>query len=78
MPTVFRWKGYRFFWYQSDGAEPPHVHIWKDGKECKVWLADGTVAFNHGHAAADLRALVSVTLDQRDSLLRVWHEQFGD
>jgi hypothetical protein len=62
VPTVLRWKGYRFFWYQADGTEPPHVHVWKDGSECKIWLADGEVAFNHGYAAADLRALVSVTV----------------
>ena len=53
MPTVFRWKGYRFFWYQADGGEPPHVHIWKDGKECKIWFESGEVAYNCGHAAAD-------------------------
>jgi hypothetical protein len=77
MPTVFRWKGYRFFWYLADGSEPPHVHIWKDGKECKLWLADVSVAFNHGHAAADLRALIAVTAEQREQLLKVWNEQFG-
>ena len=77
MPTVLRWKGYRFFWYQADGAEPPHVHIWKDCKECKIWLEDGSVAFNRGHSAADLRALVAVTVSERDHLLEVWNEQFG-
>jgi hypothetical protein len=42
MPTVFRWKGYRFFWYQADGSEPPHIHIWKDGKECKIGFSPAT------------------------------------
>jgi hypothetical protein len=78
MPTVFWWKGYRFFWYQADGSEPPHVHIWKDGKECKLWLADSSVAFNHGHAASDLRALIAITNEQRAQLLRVWDEHFGN
>jgi hypothetical protein len=77
MPTVFRWKGYRFFWYQADGAEPPHVHIWKDGKECKIWLADGALAFNRGHSPADLRALGAVVKEQQAMLLEVWNEQFG-
>jgi hypothetical protein len=64
MPTVFRWK--------------PHVHIWKDGKECKIWLQSSEVAFNQGHATADLRALVAVTKDNQDELLKVWNEQFGN
>ena len=77
MPTVFRWKGYRFFWYQADGSEPPHVHIWKDGKECKVWIASGDLAYNHGLAAADLRALLGVVEEQRDHLMEIWHVNFG-
>ena len=77
MPTVFRWKGYRFFWYQADGSEPPHVHIWKDGKECKVWIASGDLAYNHGLAAADLRALLGVVEEQRDHLMEIWHDNFG-
>lgn len=77
MPTVFRWKGYRFFWYQADGNEPPHVHIWKDGCECKIWLRTGELAFNHGHSVNDLRALLAVTNEHRDHLMEVWNEQFG-
>jgi len=36
MPTLLRWKGYRFFFYSADGWEPPNVHVAKDGKEAKV------------------------------------------
>ncbi|HEY8575174.1 MAG TPA: DUF4160 domain-containing protein [Devosia sp.] len=77
MPTVFRWRGHRFFWYLADGSEPPHVHIWKDGKECKIWLNSLEVAYNHGYAPADLRNLVSVTAEQRNHLLEIWHDSFG-
>ncbi len=44
MPTVFRWRSYRFFFYSNEGAEPAHVHVWKDGKEAKIWLHDISVA----------------------------------
>ena len=77
MPTVFRWKGYRFFWYQADGTEPPHVHIWKDGMECKIWLISGEVAFNRGHSAIELRSLINVVEKNRTQLLEVWHDSFG-
>ena len=77
MPTILRWKGYRFFWYVSDGAEPPHVHIAKDGKECKIWLRELSVAFNHGHSAPDLKMLIDKAREEQANLLGVWDEQFG-
>jgi hypothetical protein len=36
MPTLLRWKGYRFFFYSADGWEPAHIHVAKDGKETKI------------------------------------------
>jgi hypothetical protein len=27
MPTVFRIKGYRFFFISLEGKEPPHIHV---------------------------------------------------
>ena len=77
MPTVMRWNGYRFFWYQADGAEPPHVHIWKAGKECKIWIETGEIAFNRGHAAADSRTLIGAVAEYRPMLLEAWYEDFG-
>jgi hypothetical protein len=78
MPTVLRWRGYRFFWYSWDGIEPPHVHIWKDGKEGKIWLLDITVAFNRGYSAPDLRMLVAKATEEQENLLEIWNEQFGE
>lgn len=48
MPTLLRWKGYRFFFYSADGWEPPHVHVVKDGREAKIWLRDLNIAVNLG------------------------------
>jgi len=33
MPVILRIKGYKFWFYEADLAEPPHVHVGKDGKE---------------------------------------------
>ena len=48
MPTLLRWKGYRFFFFSADGWEPPHVHVEKDGEQAKLWLSDLRVAINMG------------------------------
>ena len=38
MPTLLRWKGYRFFFWSGDRGEPPHVHVKKGAGEAKIWL----------------------------------------
>ena len=41
MPTVLRTEGFRFFFYSSDRAEPPHIHVEKGYNAAKVWLNPG-------------------------------------
>jgi len=38
MPVVLRVKGYKFWFYEVDLDEPPHVHVGKEGKEAKYWI----------------------------------------
>jgi hypothetical protein len=38
MPTLLRWKGYRFFFWSGDRGEPSHVHVRKGKAAAKVWL----------------------------------------
>jgi hypothetical protein len=35
MPVVLRIRGYKFWFYESDLGEPPHVHVGKDGDDSK-------------------------------------------
>lgn len=48
MPTVFIENGYRVSFYSYDLAERIHVHVFKAGHECKIWLDDLSLAFNRG------------------------------
>lgn len=38
MPEVFRWRGFRFFFYSNEGSprEPCHVHVEHADGEAKV------------------------------------------
>jgi hypothetical protein len=38
MPEVVRDGPYRFFFFSSEGAEPPHVHVRRDRCMAKYWL----------------------------------------
>jgi hypothetical protein len=44
MPVVLRVRGSRFWFYEADLDEPPHVHVGKDGKEAKFWIVPIAVA----------------------------------
>lgn len=77
MPTLLRWRGHRFFFYSADGWEPPHVHIFKDGKEAKLWLRDVGVAVNLGFSARELNEIIRKTREEREAFLEVWNDHFG-
>ncbi|MCC3246912.1 DUF4160 domain-containing protein [Methylocystis sp. WRRC1] len=78
MPTVLRWKGYRFFFYSADGWEPAHIHVTKDGHEAKIWLADVSLAINMGFSAKELNEIIRKARDERENFLEAWHDHFED
>ena len=78
MPTLLRWKGYRFFFYSADGDEPPHVHVVEGDCEAKIWLSDGDVALNLGFPPRDLREIVRKTREQSAAFLEAWNDYFAD
>jgi hypothetical protein len=77
MPTLLRWKGYRFFFYSADGWEPAHLHVAKDGKEAKIWLSTLTISVNIGYSAKELNDIICKTREERESFLAAWQNYFG-
>jgi len=77
MPTLLRWKGYRFFFYSADGWEPPHVHVVKDGREAKIWLRNMVVAVNLGFSAKDLNEIIVATRENQIAFMEAWNDYFG-
>ncbi|MFH0907956.1 MAG: DUF4160 domain-containing protein, partial [bacterium] len=67
MPIVFRYKGYRFFFYSNEGepGEPLHIHVRKGEATAKIWLQpDARVAeaFDMSVYGRDPSRHVSLTL----------------
>lgn len=80
MPTVFRERGFRFFFYSNEGSprEPVHIHVEKDDVEAKFWLRpEIRVAYNDGYDARTLRELMSIVGFNRERIERAWNEYFG-
>ena len=80
MPVVFRYKGFRFFFYSNEGQprEPAHVHVRGDGGEAKFWLRPAVrVAGSDGLDARTLRELGGVVDQNVELIERTWREYFG-
>ncbi len=80
MPVVFRYKGFRFFFYSNEGKprEPVHVHVRAGGCEAKLWLEPQVrIATSYGFDAGTLRELVEVSQTHREMIERAWHDCFG-
>jgi hypothetical protein len=80
MPVVFRYKGFRFFFYSTEGSprEPLHVHVRLGSSEAKLWLEPRVrIASSIGFDASTLRELVEVAQGNRALIERTWHEYFS-
>jgi hypothetical protein len=76
-PTVLQSGPYRFFFFASDRNEPPHVHVKRDAKLAKFWLAPIRRAYNYGFGATELNRVVAIVRANEAALLRAWHDYFG-
>jgi len=57
MPVVLRIRGYRFWFYEADLGEPPHIHAGKEGKEAKYWINPVTLAKSRGFRGHELNEI---------------------
>jgi Domain of unknown function (DUF4160) len=68
MPTVFRPRGFRFFFYSNEARppEPPHVHVEQGESEAKFRLRPEVhLAYNDGFGARALRELLALVEGNR-------------
>ncbi len=80
MPVVFRYKGYRFFFYSNEGdpLEPLHIHVRKAEASAKFWLEpDVTVAESYAMKSSELRELMDVAIQNKERIERYWNEYFS-
>ena len=77
MPTVLRIGPYRFFFYSGDGHEPPHIHVERDDRIAKFWLAPVRLADSGGFNRAELRDVERLVDENSQVLLEAWNEYFG-
>lgn len=78
MPTVLKFKGYRFFFFSLEGNEPPHIHVEHDDNVAKFWLNPVNLASSYGFRSHELAKIRVMVTEHRALFLEKWHEFFGN
>jgi hypothetical protein len=75
-PTIFREKGYRFFFFSRE--EPRmHVHAHCGDGEAKFWLdPEIELAHNYHLSRMQLKQIESTIEDHYDALTTAWRNHF--
>jgi hypothetical protein len=62
---------------QGSPREPPHVHVKGRGCDAKIWLEpELSIADSYGFNSRELARILRVVSENRDLILRNWHEHF--
>jgi uncharacterized protein DUF4160 len=81
MPVVFRESGLRYFFFSNEGSprEDPHVHVRGGGCDAKVWIEpEISIAESYGFNSRELARILRVVPENKDTILKAWHEYFGE
>jgi hypothetical protein len=79
MPVVFKYRGYRFFFYSNEGdpLEPLHIHVRRGESVAKFWvLPQVSLVESYAMSASELRELSKVVKNNRELIERFWNEHF--
>jgi hypothetical protein len=68
---------YWFFFFSFDCNEPIHVHVRRENKQAKFWLALVDLAWNHGFSARELNEIRRLVLEHESKIIEAWHEHCG-
>jgi len=80
VPTIFRYRGYRFFFYSNEGdpLEPLHIHVIKGGNVAKFWLEpEISVAESYGMKSSELTMLGRIIENNKELIKKAWNEYFN-
>lgn len=76
-PTIFRKRGYRFFFFSREEVRM-HVHVYCADGEAKYWLEPIIeLARNYRLSAQQLREIRSIVEVHEHELKAAWEDFFG-
>lgn len=76
-PTIFRFKGYRFFFFSREETRK-HIHVYCGDGEAKFWLEPiVALAQNYGLSNKQLKEIQIIIEDRKDDITKAWEKHFG-
>ena len=76
-PTVFREKGYRFYFLSNEELRI-HVHVTCEDGEAKFWLEPlVSLAVYHGLNQKRLQEIQKIVEVRADEIKKAWQKHFG-
>ena len=74
MPTILRFRGFRFFFFSGESQEPPHVHVEQAERYAKWWLRPVSLARSKGFRSGELTQIQRIVEMNRDLFEEKWNE----
>ena len=75
-PTVFREKGYRFY-FLSNEENRIHIHVTCEDGEAKFWLEPMiSFAVSYGLNPRRLNEIQNIVEEHRDEIIKAWQKHF--
>jgi 3-methyladenine DNA glycosylase AlkD len=75
MPTIFREKGYRFFFVMADLPEPVHIHVMKEKAIAKFRFDPVRLSSNKGFKDHELREISDLVTGHEELIRSRWDER---
>lgn len=75
-PTVFRERGYRFYFFSREELRQ-HVHVQHSDGEAKFWLEPTIeLAQNFGLSTQELKIVEQLVKSHEQDIKNAWHKHF--
>ncbi len=76
-PTIFREKGYRFYFLSNEETRI-HVHVTSEDGEAKFWMDPIiSLAVFHGLNPRKLSEIQGIIEGHRHEIIKAWQKHFG-
>ena len=76
-PTIFRYHGYRFFFFSRE-EKRIHVHVYCADGEAKFWLTPKvSLANNYGLSKKQIIELSKIIEERKNDITKAWQEHLG-
>lgn len=77
-PTIFRYKGYRFFFFSRE-EERMHVHVIHAEGEAKIWI-EPEIELNKsiGFNKKQINAILKQVRKNHDEIRKSWNDHFKE